>query len=96
MLANCKYVLLTGEVIELIQCLHNNGNERKIELSNMGSDLRITVARVCIMAAQQGVNSTNCLFMKEKNPVGERKKVVLCISYITCVLYAALNFISNI
>lgn len=41
----------------------------------MGSDLRLTVARVCIMAAEQGVNSTNGLFMKEENPVGEKISV---------------------
>lgn len=69
------HVLLTGEVVELMQRLHDDGDEGQVELSNVGSDLRLTVARVCIMAAEQGVNSTNGLFMKEENPVGEKISV---------------------
>lgn len=65
-------VLLTTEVVELMQCLHDDGDERQVELSEVGSDLRVLVARVCIMAAQQGVNSTDSLFMEEENPAGDR------------------------
>lgn len=71
-LVDCKCVL-TREVVELIQCLHNDGNEGQVQLSNVGSDLGIPIARVCIVAAQQGVNSANSLFMKEENPAGKKK-----------------------
>lgn len=64
--------MLTGEVVELMQRLHDDGDEGQVELSDVGSDLRVDVARVCIMAAEQGVNSTNGLFMKEENPVGQK------------------------
>lgn len=40
----------------------------------MGSDLRVGVTRVCVMAAQQGVNGTNGLFMEEENPAGPKLK----------------------
>lgn len=38
--------ILTGEVVELMQRLHDDGDEWQIELSHMGSDLRLDVARV--------------------------------------------------
>lgn len=38
--------MLTGEIVELMQCLHDDGNERQVELSHMGSDLRVSIARV--------------------------------------------------
>lgn len=68
MLVCCIYVPLTREVVELMQGLHDDRDERQVELSNVGSDLRITVARISIMAAHQGVDSTYCFFMKEENP----------------------------
>lgn len=64
--------MLTREIVELMQRLHDDGNEGQVELSNVGSDLRVIVARVCIVAAQQGVNGTNGLFMKEENAVGKK------------------------
>lgn len=63
-----------GEVVELMQGLHDDGDEGQVELSDVGSDLRVPVPRVCIMAAQQGVNSTNGFFMKEENPFSFRIK----------------------
>lgn len=65
--------MLTREIVELMQRLHDDGNEGQVELSNVGSDLRVIVARVCIMAAQQGVNSTYGLFMKKENAVGKKR-----------------------
>ena len=68
------YVVLTREVVELMERLHDDGDEWQVELSDVGSDLRVGVTGVCIMAAQQGVNSTNGLFMKEKHPVGKKRE----------------------
>ena len=76
-LLDCIFFLLTWEVVKMMQRLHDDGDEGQVELSYMGSDLRVTVARVCIMAAEQGVNGTNGLFMKEENPVGKNRE---CIS----------------
>lgn len=53
-----------------MQRLHDDVDEGQVELGNVGSDLRVPVARVCIMATQQGVNCTDGLFMKEEHPVG--------------------------
>lgn len=64
--------MLTREIVQLMQRLHDDGNEGQVELSNVGSDLRVTVARVCIMAAQQGVNCTYGLFMKKEKAVGKK------------------------
>lgn len=69
-----RETLLTAEVVELMQRLHDDGDERQVELSQVSSDLRVLVARVCIVAAQQGVNSTDGLFMEEENPEGKKKK----------------------
>lgn len=69
--------------MELLQRVHDDGDEGQVELSNVGSDLRVSVARVSIMAAQQGVNSTDGLFMKEENPVCIKKKKVY--EYNCCV-----------
>lgn len=84
--------MLTREIVELMQRLHDDGNEGQVELSNVGSDLRVIVARVCIVAAQQGVNGTNGLFMKEENAVG--KKIIYQYN---CVFYCVheLNCISS-
>lgn len=68
--------MLTRKIVELIERLHDDGNEGQVELSNVGSDLRVHVSRVCIMAAQLGVNGTNGLFMKEENAVGRINKSV--------------------
>lgn len=38
--------MLTGEIVELMQRLHDDGNEGQVELSYMGSDLRVSIARV--------------------------------------------------
>lgn len=65
--------MLTCEVVQLIQDLHDNWNKGQVELSNMGPDLRVLVARICIMAAQQGVYRTNGFFMEEENTVGRNK-----------------------
>lgn len=65
---------LTREVVELMQSLHDDRDERQVELSNMTSDLRVPVATVCIMAAQQGVNSTDRFFMEEENPVDRKNR----------------------
>lgn len=56
-----------------MQRLHDDWDERQVELSHVGSDLRVPVARVCIVATQQGVNGTNGFFMKEENPVGDKQ-----------------------
>lgn len=69
-------VLQTGKVVELVETLHYDGNKRQIELSYMCSDLSVTVAWVCIMATQQGMNSANRLFMKEESPVGKKKRKI--------------------
>lgn len=66
--------MLTWEVIKLIQYLHDNWNKGQVELSNMGPDLKVLVAKICIMAAQQGVYRTNGFFMEEENTVGKKKK----------------------
>lgn len=71
----CICFPLTREVVELMQCLHDDGDERQVELGNMGFNLRVSITRVCVMAAQQGVDSTNGLFMKEENPAGDRKSI---------------------
>lgn len=55
--------MLTGEVIELMQRLQDDGDERQVQLSNLGFDLRVFVTRIRIMAAQERVNSTDGLFM---------------------------------
>lgn len=65
--------MLTREVVELMQRLHDDRDQGQVELSYVGSDLRVLVARVCIVATQQGVNSTDGFFMKEKNPVGDKQ-----------------------
>ena len=70
--------------MELMQRLHDDGDEGQVELSDVGSDLRVSVTRVCIMAAQQGVNGTNGLFMKEENPTGKKKTAhqhIWCVSH---------------
>lgn len=54
----------------MIQCLHDNWNEGQVELGNVSPDLRVLIARICIMAAQQGVYSTNGFFVEEENTVG--------------------------
>lgn len=93
----CVCVVLTSEVVELMQRLHDDGDEGQVELSDVGSDLRVSVSRVCIMAAQQGVNGTNGLFMKEENPTGEKKNSasahLVCFSLRTHLPYALLYFI---
>ena len=73
--------------MELMQRLHDDGDERQVELSDVGSDLRVVVARVCVMAAQQGVDCANGLFMEEENPVGENK-ISIRVSRRACVFYA--------
>ena len=72
--------------MELLQCLHDDGDEGQVELSNVGSDLRVSIARVCIMAAQQGVNGTNGLFMEEENAEGEeiKTRISTIVSLCTC------------
>lgn len=60
----------------------------------MGSDLWVSVARVCIMAAQQGVNSTNGLFMKEENPVSKKKYISIILVFSTANMYFMLFGIS--
>lgn len=65
-----EWCMLTREIIELIQCLHDNCNQGQVELGNVSPDLRVLVARICIMAAQQGVHSTNGFFVEEENAVG--------------------------
>lgn len=79
--------------MELMQRLHDDGDEGQVELSDVGSDLRVSVARVCIMAAQQGVNGTDGLFMKEKNPVGKTKYISTIGVFLTHVLNTLLHFI---
>lgn len=63
--------------MQVMQSLHNDGKQGQVELSNMSSDLRISVARVCIMTAHQGVNCTDGLFMEEEDPVGKTKAKTL-------------------
>lgn len=84
----CRCVLLTGEVVELMQRLHDDGDEGQVQLSDVGSDLRLAVAWVCIVAAEQGVDCTNGLFMKEENPGGENTHVCHCVSRYAFVLQA--------
>lgn len=81
---NISGLCLTREVVELMQRLHDDGDEGQVELSDVRSDLRVSVARVCIMAAQQRVNSTNGLFMKEENPVGEKTCISKTVSHCAC------------
>lgn len=38
--------MLTREIVELMQRLHDDGDEGQVELGNVGSDLRVIVARV--------------------------------------------------
>lgn len=61
--------------MELMQGFHDNGKQGQVKLGNVGSDLRVCVARVGIMAAQQGVNGTYGLFMKKENAVGAKEVV---------------------
>lgn len=81
-------VVLTREVVELRKRVHDDGDERQVELSDVGSDLRVGVTKVCIVAAQQGVDSTDGLFMKEENPTGKKNKSgsahFVCFSLCTC------------
>lgn len=70
-----------------MQCLHDDGDEGQVELSDVGSDLWVRVARVCIMAAQQGVNSTNGLFMKEENSVGKKGYTSTIVMFLTAYVY---------
>lgn len=77
--------------MELMQRLHDDGDEGQVELSDVGSDLRLTVAGVCIMAAEQGVNRTNGLFMKEENPVGENTHECHRVSHYAFVLHAKIR-----
>lgn len=55
--------MLTAEVMELMQRLQDDGDERQVQLSNVGFDLRVFVTKIRVMAAQEGVNSTDGLFM---------------------------------
>lgn len=73
--------------MELLQRVHDDGDEGQVELSNVGSDLRVSVARVSIMAAQQGVNSTDGLFMKEENPVCIKKKKYMSTIVVSAHMY---------
>lgn len=41
----------------------------------MGPDLGVLVARVCVMAAQQGVDGTDGLLMEEENTEGRNKEI---------------------
>lgn len=41
-----EHEMRTGEVVELVQRLHDDRDERQVELSHVGSDLRLSVARV--------------------------------------------------
>lgn len=59
--------------MELMQGLHDDGDERQVELSDLGSDLWVSVARVSVVAAQQGVNSTDGLFVKEEHAARQRR-----------------------
>lgn len=61
---------LTGEVVELLQRLHDDGDEGQVELGDVGPDLRVSVAGVCVVAAQQGVDGADGFFMEEENPAG--------------------------
>lgn len=55
-----------------MQRLHDNGQQGQVELSDMRPNLRVLVTRVRIMTAQQRVNGTDGLFMKEENPAGDK------------------------
>lgn len=60
--------------MELMQRLHDDGDEWQVELSHMGSDLRFSEARVWIMAAQQGVYGADGLFVEEEHTVEKWEK----------------------
>lgn len=63
-------VLLTCEVMELGQGVHDDGDEGQVELGDVGSHLGVRVARVRIMTAHQRVDCTDGLLMQEKHPGG--------------------------
>lgn len=50
----------------------------------MGPDLGVLVARICIMAAQQGVYRTNGFFMEEENTVDLKKKKTVFMYWASC------------
>ena len=59
---------LTGEVVELGQRLHDDEDERQVELSDVRPDLGVGVAGVGVMAAQQGVDGADGFLVEEEDP----------------------------
>lgn len=70
---------LTGEVEELRQRLHDNGHQGQVELGHVGAHMGVGEAGVSVVAAEQGVQGADGLFVQEKCPGwGEERDIWSC------------------